>query len=74
MVNLTINNQKVQVEEGTTILEAAKSIGIEIPTLCDERCAMLKTISKTVFIGSRNIVSSISSIVILSFLLGNFCV
>ena len=34
MVNLTINNQNVQVEEGTTILEAAKSIGIEIPTLC----------------------------------------
>lgn len=34
MVNLTINNQKVQVEEGTTILEAAKSVGIEIPTLC----------------------------------------
>ena len=34
MVNLTINNQNVQVEEGTTILEAAKSVGIEIPTLC----------------------------------------
>ncbi|MBR4982281.1 MAG: [Lachnospiraceae bacterium] len=34
MVNLIINNQKVQVEEGTTILEAAKSVGIEIPTLC----------------------------------------
>ena len=34
MVNLTINNQKVQVEEGTTILEAARSVGIDIPTLC----------------------------------------
>ena len=34
MVNLTINNQNIQVEEGTTILEAARSVGIEIPTLC----------------------------------------
>ncbi len=34
MVNLTINNVKVSVEEGTTILDAAKSVGINIPTLC----------------------------------------
>jgi len=34
MVNLTIDNKKVAVKEDTTILEAAKSIGIEIPTLC----------------------------------------
>ena len=34
MINLKINNMPVQVEEGTTILEAAKSIGIKIPTLC----------------------------------------
>lgn len=34
MVNLTINNIKVSVEEGTTILQAAKAAGIEIPTLC----------------------------------------
>ncbi len=34
MVNLKINNIPVSVEEGTTILEAAKSIGINIPTLC----------------------------------------
>lgn len=34
MVKLTIDNQTVQVKEGTTILEAARSIGIEIPTLC----------------------------------------
>ena len=34
MVNLTINGRPVQVEEGTTILQAAKKIGIDIPTLC----------------------------------------
>ena len=34
MVNLKINNISVSVPEGTTILEAAKSIGINIPTLC----------------------------------------
>ena len=34
MVNLTINNQKVKVEEGTTILQAAKQNGINIPNLC----------------------------------------
>ncbi len=34
MVELTINNIKVKAEEGMTILEAAKSVGIKIPTLC----------------------------------------
>jgi formate dehydrogenase major subunit len=34
MVTLTINGQIAQVREGVTILEAARSIGIEIPTLC----------------------------------------
>lgn len=34
MINLTINNVPVQVEEGSTVLEAARSIGIKIPTLC----------------------------------------
>ncbi|GAH94583.1 unnamed protein product [marine sediment metagenome] len=33
-VKLTINGQEVIVEEGTTVLEAAKRIGIKIPTLC----------------------------------------
>jgi len=37
MVNLTINNQKVTVPKGTTILEAAKSLGIDIPTLCYDK-------------------------------------
>ncbi len=34
MVNLKINGMPVSVPAGTTILEAAKSIGIKIPTLC----------------------------------------
>ena len=34
MVNLTINGKSVSVKEGTTILEAAKTIGETIPTLC----------------------------------------
>lgn len=33
-VTLTIDDQKVTVEEGTTILQAAKKVGIDIPTLC----------------------------------------
>ncbi|MDI3534260.1 MAG: NADP-reducing hydrogenase subunit HndD [Thermosediminibacterales bacterium] len=34
MISLNINNQKVKVEEGATILEAAEKAGIKIPTLC----------------------------------------
>lgn len=34
LVNVKINNIPVQVEEGTTILEAAKVAGVKIPTLC----------------------------------------
>ena len=34
MVNLTINGKPVTVPEGTTLLDAAKSVGIEIPSLC----------------------------------------
>lgn len=34
MVELEINNIKVSAEEGMTILDAAKSVGIKIPTLC----------------------------------------
>jgi predicted molibdopterin-dependent oxidoreductase YjgC len=34
MISLTIDNKEVQVPEGTTILEATRKIGIQIPTLC----------------------------------------
>ena len=35
MVNITMNGQKVSAPAGSTILEAAKQAGIDIPTLCD---------------------------------------
>jgi formate dehydrogenase major subunit len=35
MVSLTIDGKKVDVKEGTTVLKAAQSAGLEIPTLCD---------------------------------------
>jgi heterodisulfide reductase subunit A len=34
MVKLTINSRQIEVEEGTTVLEAAEALGIKIPTLC----------------------------------------
>lgn len=34
LVTLTINNKQLQVEQGTTILQAAKLLEINIPTLC----------------------------------------
>lgn len=33
-IKLTIDNKEVEVEKGTTILNAAKKLGIDIPTLC----------------------------------------
>ncbi|MEA3505549.1 MAG: NADH-dependent [FeFe] hydrogenase, group A6 [Bacteroidota bacterium] len=35
LVNLKINNKPVSVEEGTTILDAAKKLNFKIPTLCN---------------------------------------
>ena len=34
MINLKINGKEVSVEEGSTILEAAKKVNVKIPTLC----------------------------------------
>ncbi|WP_363316588.1 [FeFe] hydrogenase, group A [uncultured Phascolarctobacterium sp.] len=34
MVNLTIDGQKVSVPQGTTIMQAAATVGIDIPRLC----------------------------------------
>ena len=42
MVNLKINGMSVSVPEGYTILQAAKEVNIEIPSLCylkDVNCA-----------------------------------
>ncbi|HOB26524.1 MAG TPA: NADH-dependent [FeFe] hydrogenase, group A6 [Bacteroidales bacterium] len=35
LINLKINDIPISVEEGTTILDAAKKLNIKIPTLCD---------------------------------------
>ena len=37
MITLTIDNKKVEVEEGTTVLQAAEKLGIKIPTLCHHK-------------------------------------
>jgi formate dehydrogenase alpha subunit len=42
MVNLTIDGQQVQVEQGQTIIAAAEKLGIKIPTMC-----YLKKVSTT---------------------------
>ncbi|MHC4704116.1 MAG: 2Fe-2S iron-sulfur cluster-binding protein, partial [Planctomycetota bacterium] len=34
MITLTIDDKKVEVEDGSTILQAAQKHGIQIPTLC----------------------------------------
>ncbi len=34
MVKLVIDNREVEVDSGVTVLEAAKKLGIEIPTMC----------------------------------------
>lgn len=35
MVNITIDGKQIEVKEGTTVLNAARKAGVEIPTLCD---------------------------------------
>ena len=34
LISLSIDGQEIEVPAGTTILDAAKSIGVEIPTIC----------------------------------------
>ncbi len=34
MITITINGQTVEIPEGTTLLEAARKLGVDIPTLC----------------------------------------
>lgn len=47
MINLTINGQKVTVPEGTTILDAAKTINISIPKLCYLNLHDIKMVNRT---------------------------
>jgi len=46
MLNVTINNTTIQVEEGSTILEAAHSAGAHIPALCHMNMHDLGMINK----------------------------
>jgi NADH dehydrogenase/NADH:ubiquinone oxidoreductase subunit G len=34
-INLQVDGKEVSAKEGTTVLEAARSVGVSIPTLCD---------------------------------------
>jgi heterodisulfide reductase subunit A len=36
MITLTINDKPIEVPEGTTVLDAARQLGINIPTLCHQ--------------------------------------
>ena len=47
LVNVTVDDIKVQVPEGTTILAAAKSAGVNIPTLCYLNLADFGCVNKT---------------------------
>lgn len=46
MLNVTVNNVKVQVEQGSTILDAAKKAGAHIPTLCHLDLHNIKMVNK----------------------------
>jgi NADH-quinone oxidoreductase subunit G len=47
IITVTINNKEIQVEEGTTILEAAKLLNIKIPTLCHLNLHDTKMVNQT---------------------------
>lgn len=46
MINLTINGKQVEVSETTTVLDAARSLNIEIPTLCHMDLHDIKFVNK----------------------------
>ncbi|MCL2373374.1 MAG: NADH-dependent [FeFe] hydrogenase, group A6 [Defluviitaleaceae bacterium] len=46
MANITLNNVKLQVADGITVLEAARANGVNIPTLCHMDMADIKMINK----------------------------
>lgn len=45
-LTVTINRETIQVDPGTTVLEAARSVDIEIPTLCHMDLGDLKFVNK----------------------------
>jgi len=66
MINVTINNKKISVPKGTSILNAAKSTGIEIPTLCYHPDQFVKANCRVCIVeveGSKTLPSSCSTAV-----------
>mgnify|MGYP001003038444 FL=1 len=64
MVTLTINGISVTVPKGTTILTAAESIGIDIPTLCYDKDLSIVGASRMCVVeveGARNLVAACST-------------
>ena len=47
MINITIDGKKVQVPAGSTILQAAQTVGIHIPTLCHLDLHDIKMVNQT---------------------------
>lgn len=63
-IKIFINNQPVVVPEGTTILEAARKIGINIPTLCHHPDQSIKANCRVCVVqvkGSRKLSASCST-------------
>ena len=46
MINLTIDGEAIAVEEGTTILEAARRLNVHIPTLCHHEDQAVKAVCR----------------------------
>jgi len=66
MIDVTINNKKVTVPEGISILNAAKAAGIEIPTLCHHPDQFVKANCRVCIVeveGSKTLPSSCSTAV-----------
>lgn len=64
MVEITINNKKIAVPEGTSILNAAKAANIEIPTLCYHPDQFVKANCRVCIVeveGSKSLPSSCST-------------
>ena len=60
-ISLTIDGQPVSVAPGTTILEAARSLGIDIPTLCAHEATTPNAVCRTCVVeveGARVLVAS----------------
>lgn len=61
MISLTINNIKTEVSQKSTILEAAKQIGVNIPTLCHIESQLPKGACRVCLVeveGAKNLVAA----------------